>query len=543
MGKPPKPPCGVPAKPPAPAKPPNPPVPPHVWPQKLVTSATQFWVHDCVQHAGSKAQMVWVHAVQVFASGAPVAHWSCEQVQAPQSKVQLSQLSPAKLSQMLSPHVVPGQQSCLHELQLSLPLQRPSPQIGVGQQSKPQLSQLSPAVQTPSPQTPGQQSPGQVEQVSNGLHVPLPQAGFGQQSAWQVEQLSPGLQTASPHLKQLQSPGQFEHDSVGSHTPLPHTDGQQSAWHVPHDSNCASHVPLPQIGFGQQSGWHVEQLSPAPQTASPHTGVQQSAGQFAQLSPTTHCPSPQLGFAQQSPLQLWQLSPGSQNELPQVEQQSPGQLPQDSPGSQKELPHWASGQQSTPHEPQVSLFWQMASPHTPGQQSPGQVPHDSGDVHLPSPHVGGQQSLAQVEQLSPDSQEPFPQTGPPHPQALFAALTHALSHIVLQQNGSAPQTVLLQSEHVGLSGPPSVHASWEHMPHGPQSPGHVMHVSLGGSHLLFPHTGVVVVPALPPLPPFPEKPELPPLPPFGAPPVPALPPWAVFPPWPMVDEEPANPRN
>jgi hypothetical protein len=53
------------------------------------------------------------------------------------------------------------------------------------------------------------------------------------------------------------------------------------------------------------------------------------------------------------------------------------------------------------------------------------------------------QSFGQLWQVSPDSHFPLPQVGPvPHPPhvALWHSLTQALSHAVVQQKGSMPQT-------------------------------------------------------------------------------------------------------
>jgi hypothetical protein len=95
-----------------------------------------------------------------------------------------------------------GPQSAGQLVQVSLPLQAPSPQRGGHSvQSRLQVAQVSVPLQAPSPQTAGQgpQSVGQLVQVSPLPQVPSPQvAAQGPQSSRQVMQVSVPLQRASP---------------------------------------------------------------------------------------------------------------------------------------------------------------------------------------------------------------------------------------------------------------------------------------------------------------------------------------------------------
>jgi hypothetical protein len=119
----------------------------------------------------------------------------------PQSVVHVAQLSRA-VSQNPSPHVEQEPQSAAHDAQDSpaLALHDPSPQRG----------QLVP------------QSPGQLVQLSAPLQMPSPHAAHAPQSPGQLPQVSlrqiPSPQTGGP-----QSPGQVVAVSVPSHHPSPHT--------------------------------------------------------------------------------------------------------------------------------------------------------------------------------------------------------------------------------------------------------------------------------------------------------------------------------
>lgn len=153
-------------------------------------------------------------------------------------------------------------QSRGHRVQLSVPLQIPSPQNGQpappsaqvhGLQSFEQVEQVSRPVQFPSGQASGQvpQSDGQLVQVSVPLQVPSPQLMQAPQSCAQVEQVSPPLQTPSPQDGHApQSSGQLEQVSLPLQLPLPQPGGQ---------------VP--------QSPEQVWQFSVPLQAPSPHTAA------------------------------------------------------------------------------------------------------------------------------------------------------------------------------------------------------------------------------------------------------------------------------
>ncbi len=138
--------------------------------------------------------------------------WS---MQAPQSAAQLVHVSCAELSQRMFPQNAHEPQSCEQLAQVSVPRQRPSPQLG----------------QSP-------QSPGQVKQSSpaDAVHVRSPHEGQAPQSGAQLLHVSPlaGSQKPFRHVSQMpQSLGQLVQFSVAWQVRSPQvTQRPQSCWHV-----------------------------------------------------------------------------------------------------------------------------------------------------------------------------------------------------------------------------------------------------------------------------------------------------------------------
>lgn len=216
----------------------------------------------------------------------------------------------------------------------------------------------------------------------------------------------------------------------------------------------SSQTPLPQLcSHWPQSPLQVLQLSPlvSSQTPSPQVPPQgpQSLWQVLHDSPAvrSHRPSPHPLQLPQSAVQLAQSSPPS--------------------GSHWPLPHSWQVPQSSPQLVQVS---------------------PAAKAQIPSPQVTAQppQSLGHDKQLSPAPHTPSPQpTLPQLPPQVPHRAAHVLSHALVQQLGSMPQThsVQLQPSQpgVGLGWQPAV------SPHLPQSSGQVEQAS-PAPHTPSPHT-------------------------------------------------------
>lgn len=114
----------------------------------------------------------------------------------PQSDGQLVQSSPGDSQRMLPQTAQMPLQSMRQLAQVSVPRQRPSPQLGHEPQSTSHVKQSSAAAAS---------------------HMPSPQRGQAPQSGAQVTQSSPALarQNPSPQREHTpQSPGQLEQSSV-----------------------------------------------------------------------------------------------------------------------------------------------------------------------------------------------------------------------------------------------------------------------------------------------------------------------------------------
>ncbi len=143
----------------------------------------------------------------------------------------------------------------------------------------------------------------------------------------------------------------------------------------------------------------------------------------------------------------------------------------------------------------VPLTLQQSPPPPHGPQSAGHQLQDSPPSHTESPQSGPQlpQSAGQLPQVSPASQLASPQTGPvPPPQSPqpppSIESTHAWSHDVSQQKGSAPHT----HASTPASAQPGSSLVSQHAPppppQGPQSASQVLQFSLG-SQVASPQNG------------------------------------------------------
>ena len=194
-------------------------------------------------------------------------------------------------------HTEQTPQSCWHEAQFSVPVQRPSPQPGQLPQSAGQLKQFSIA----------------------GLHEPLPQASHAPQSGAQERQSSGGLQKPSSQAEHVpQSPGHDEQVSAASHVPLPQlAQSPQSSGQLAHVSVEGSQIASPHPSHCPQSSTQVPQLSPASQAPLPQLWqTPQSPGQLEQDSPSPQVPSPHPAHRPQSGKHVEQVSPPLQMASP-----------------------------------------------------------------------------------------------------------------------------------------------------------------------------------------------------------------------------------
>ena len=152
---------------------------------------------------------------------------------ASQSSGHVSQSSSCIGSQAILPQQQP---SSGHDSHVSLPLHVPSPQVAQGPQSRSQVSQVSPPASShvPSPQGQSPQSWGQEEQFSPlpSAHVPSPQPSQTPQSSWQDAHVSVApSQVPSPqpghgpqsagHEVQVSPPAQLPSPHVGADPPVP----------------------------------------------------------------------------------------------------------------------------------------------------------------------------------------------------------------------------------------------------------------------------------------------------------------------------------
>jgi hypothetical protein len=133
---------------------------------------------------------------------------------------------------------------------------------------------------------------------------------------------------------------------------------------------------------------------------------------------------------------------------------------------------------------QLSLSWQVPSPHTHAPQSAAHDAQSSSALHAPSPHTHAPQSLAHVSQLSVGSQVPLPHE--PHAPQSAAQLVQSSVDSQLPLPHAAAQAP--QSSGQSLQSSVRSHAKSPHtIGHAPQSPGQLRQSS-PVSHDPLPHT-------------------------------------------------------